>query len=168
MVKGPYMILGGIILAVAILFFFTKLPDIKEEETSDKASGFVGVLKHTQVRWGIVAQFFYIGAQVYVFSFLLVFAKEMLGMSGLESKYYAGVAGFLFMIGRFIGSFFMKFVQPAKLLAAYGIISCALTLVVIFGSGMVTLYALLGITFFMSIMFPTIFAMGIQGVGHDT
>ncbi len=168
LVKGPYIVLGGIILAVAILFFFTKLPDIKEDDTSEKSAGFIGVLKHSQVRWAVIAQFFYIGAQVYVFSFLLVFAKEALGMSGLESKYYAGIAGFLFMIGRFIGSFFMKFVQPAKLLAAYAIIASILTLVVIFGSGMITLYALLGITFFMSIMFPTIFAMGIQGVGPDT
>ncbi len=168
LVKGPYFVLGLLILLVAVLFFFTKLPEIKEEDDSTSSKGFLGALKFKNVRWGVVTQFFYVGAQIYVFSFLLVFAEDAINMSGQEGKYYAGLAGFLFMIGRFIGTFFMRFLAPHKLLAIYSVIACLLCLVVIYGSGIVTLYALVGITFFMSIMFPTIFALGIEGTGADT
>lgn len=168
LVKGPYFILGLLILLVAALFFFTKLPDIKEEDDTKSSKGFFGAFRHKNVRWGVLAQFFYVGAQIYIISFLLVFAKDALGMSGQEGKYYAGLAGFLFMIGRFIGTFFMRFLAPYKLLIIYSIISCLLCLVVIYGRGIVTLYALVAITFFMSIMFPTIFALGIEGTGADT
>lgn len=167
LVKGPYIVLGLIILLVTILFFFTKLPDIKEEKTENKRGFFVS-LRHKNVRWGVVAQFFYVGAQIYVFSFLLVFAEDSLAMSGQEAKYYAGLAGLLFMIGRFVGTFFMRYVAPYKLLMLYSIFSALLCLLVIFGSGYITLYALIAIPFFMSIMFPTIFAIGISGIGADT
>lgn len=168
LVKGPYFVLGLIILVVAIMFFFTKLPEIKDADEGESSKGFFGALKHKNVSWGVVAQFFYVGAQIYVLSFLFVFAEDAINMSGQEAKYYAGLAGFLFMAGRFIGTFFMRFIAPAKLLAIYSLISCLLCFVVIYGSGIVTLYAIVGITFFMSIMFPTIFAMGIEKTGADT
>ena len=169
LVKGPYMILGSIILIVAILFFFTKLPEIKEENSEEgKSNGIFSAFRHKNVKWGVVAQFFYVGAQIYVFSFLLIFAEDVLNMSGQDSKYYAVLAGFLFMIGRFIGTFFMRYVAPYKLLLLYSIAAILLCGVVIFGQGTITLYALVGVTFFMSIMFPTIFAMGIENTGADT
>ena len=168
LVKGPYLILGLIILVVTVLFYVTKLPDIKDEDEQESAKGFFGVLKHKNVSWAVVAQFFYVGAQIYVFSFLLVFAEDALQMAGQDAKYYAGLAGLLFMVGRFVGTFLMRFIAPFKLLMLYSIASILLTLLVIHGEGIVTLYALVGIAFFMSIMFPTIFAMGIEGVGADT
>lgn len=168
LVKGPYLVLGLIILVVAILFFFTKLPDIKEVNEGESSKGFFGSLKHKNVSWAVITQFFYVGAQIYVLSFLLVFTEDALKMSGQEAKYYAGLAGLLFMIGRFIGTFFMRYIAPYKLLAVYSLISCLLCFVVIYGAGMITLYALIAITFFMSIMFPTIFAMGIENTGADT
>ncbi|MCX8524551.1 L-fucose:H+ symporter permease [Chryseobacterium formosus] len=167
LVKGPYMILGLILLLVLILFFFIKLPDVTEsEEKSTK--NYLQVLGVRNVGWGVLAQFFYIGAQIYVFSFLLVFAEDAINMGGQEAKYYAGVAGFLFMIGRFAGTFFMKYVSPQKLLRIYSVISIILSIYVVAGSGISTLYALVGLTFFMSIMFPTIFALGIEGAGSET
>lgn len=169
LVKGPYFVLGAIILLVAVLFFFTKLPEIKEdEESGGKRRGVFSALRHKNVSWGVVAQFFYVGAQVYIFSFLLVYATEVTGISSQVAKYYVGAAGLLFMLGRFVGTFFMKYIAPNKLLAIYSVIAAILTLVVMFGAGMVTLYALIAITFFMSIMFPTIFAIGIGGIGADT
>src|SRR5690606_9326657 len=168
LVKGPYLVLGLLILLVAALFFFTKLPDMKEEEDAKSSKGFFAAFRHKNVRWGVLAQFFYVGAQIYIISFLLVFAEDALGMHGQEGKYYACLAGFLFMIGRFIGTFFMRFLAPYKLLIVYSLISCLLCLVVICGTGLITLYALVAITFFMSIMFPTIFALGIEGTGADT
>lgn len=94
------------------------------------------------------AVFFYVGAQVYVLSFLLVFAEDALQMHGQDAKYYAGAAGLAFMIGRFVGSFFMKFIQPYKLLMLYSVFAVLLCVLVIYGEGIVTLYALVGIAFF--------------------
>jgi FHS family L-fucose permease-like MFS transporter len=72
------------------------------------------------------------------------------------------------MAGRFAGTFLMKYIQPPKLLAIYSIINIGLSLVAIFAEGMITVYAMIGIAFFMSIMFPTIFALGIKDIGADT
>lgn len=167
LVKGPYIILGLVILLVMVLFFIAKLPEVTEsKEKSTK--NFLQVLGVKNVGWGVLAQFFYIGAQIYVFSFLLVFAEDAVNMKGQDAKYYAGVAGFLFMIGRFAGTFLMRYISPQKLLAIYSVISIILTIWVILGSGISTLYALVALTFFMSIMFPTIFALGIEGAGAET
>ncbi|SFS37376.1 L-fucose:H+ symporter permease [Sphingobacterium wenxiniae] len=169
LVKGPYIVLGVAILVLVLLFVFTKLPDIKDENAEEgKSGGLLKALRHKNVVWGVIAQFFYVGAQVYVLSFLLVFAEEVLQMAGQQAKYYAGAAGLAFMVGRFVGTFFMRYIAPYKLLAIYSVVAALLCLVVVYGEGMVTLYALVAIAFFMSIMFPTIFAMGLEGTGADT
>ncbi|WP_437917664.1 L-fucose:H+ symporter permease [Sphingobacterium sp. LRF_L2] len=166
-VKGPYFILGLIILAVTVVFVFTKLPDKKEEEGTS-SGGVFRAFKHKNVSWAVVAQFFYIGAQVCVLSFLVMFATDVSGVAPSDAKYYSGAAGLAFMLGRFIGTFFMRYIAPTKLLLIYALLASVLTLVVIYGTGMLTLYALIGIAFFMSIMFPTIFAVGVEGIGADT
>jgi len=167
-VKGPYLILGLILLLVTVFFIFTKLPDIKEEEGGTSSKGVFGALRHKNVSWAVVAQFFYIGAQVCVLSFLVMYATEVSGVAPTQASYYAGVAGLAFMLGRFIGTFFMRYVVPLKLLLIYAFISMCLTLYVIYGEGIGALYAMIGIAFFMSIMFPTIFAVGVEGIGADT
>lgn len=173
-VKGPYLVLGMLIILIAILFIFTKLPDIKEDnlESDDKDRNAIQkilhALRHKHLNWAIVAQFFYVGAQVCVLSFFIRFITSSAGMIESEAKWYAGAAGLAFMVGRFAGTFFMRFVAPNKLLMLYAAISATLTLIAIFGSGIVTVYALIGVAFFMSIMFPTIFSMGIAGIGSDT
>ena len=168
-VKGPYLILGVIILLVAILFFFTKLPEIKEEEeVGQRKKGFFHAFRHYNVTWAVIAQFFYIGAQVCVLSFLIMYAIDVSGILPSQAKNYAGFAGLAFMLGRFAGTFLMRYVAPYRLLFIYALIASALTLVVIYGSGMMTMYAMIGIAFFMSIMFPTIFALGVEGIGSDT
>ncbi|WP_140938243.1 L-fucose:H+ symporter permease [Sphingobacterium lumbrici] len=166
-VKGPYMILGIIILIVACVFFFTKLPDIKDSET-DQKKGFFHALKHKNVSSAVIAQFFYVGAQVSVLSFIVMYATEIAHVTPSNAKYYAGVAGLAFMIGRFVGTFLMRYISPAKLLSIFAASAILLTVVVIYGSGVMTLYAMIGIAFFMSIMFPTIFAFGVEGIGSDT
>jgi len=166
-VKMPYVVLGILILVMASVFYFTKLPDIKTGDQQSK-SGFLHAFKHKNVRWAVLAQFFYIGAQVCVLSFLVLFATDVAGVSRQTGSYYAGIAGLAFMLGRFVGTFFMRFVDAPKLLAIYASIAILLGVYVIFGSGISTLYAMIGIAFFMSIMFPTIFALGVQGIGADT
>lgn len=167
-VKGPYLVLGVILLLLTVLFIFTKLPEIKETEEENRSKGVFGALRHKNVSWAVVAQFFYIGAQVCVLSFLVMYATDVSGIPATQASYYAGVAGLAFMLGRFIGTFFMRYVVPLKLLLYYALISMFLTIIVIYGRGVVTLYAMIGIAFFMSIMFPTIFAVGVEGIGSDT
>lgn len=166
-VKGPYLILGLIILMVTLLFVFIKLPEMKEEETQGSNEIFTA-FKHKNVIWAVIAQFFYVGAQVCILSFLVMFATDVSGVSASDAKYYAGVAGLAFMLGRFIGTFFMRFIAPLRLLLIYALFAMLLTLYVIYGSGVSTLYAMVGIAFFMSIMFPTIFAVGVSDIGGDT
>ena len=166
-VKLPYIVLGCSILVVAAIFFLTKLPDKKDEQETGKA-GFFHAFRHKHLTQAVIAQFFYVGAQVCITSFIILFATKAASITEKEAAYYSSAAGLAFMIGRFVGTFLMKFIQPPRLLAIYAIFCILLCLVTIFGSGMITLYAVIGIAFFMSIMFPTIFALGIKDLGPDT
>ena len=166
-VKMPYIILGIVILMAAAIFFFSKLPDKKDEEEVEK-KGIFHAFKHPHLTWAVVTQFFYVGAQVCILSFLILFATKAAGITEKQASWYTGAAGLAFMIGRFAGTFLMKYVPPQRLLAIYSVLCMFLCLVTIFGSGIITLYAVIGISFFMSIMFPTIFALGISHLGSDT
>lgn len=168
-VKMPYLILGLIILSVAVVFYFTNMPDVKDEDKEGaEGASFGGALKSMRLRWGILAQFFYVGAQVCVGSFFIKMATTTAGLDEDIAAKYLGFYGLAFMLGRFAGTFFMQYIQPRKLLILYSIITMVLSIIAIFGTGMLVVYTLIAIAFFMSIMFPTIFSMGIEGLGHNT
>ncbi|MFV8326596.1 L-fucose:H+ symporter permease [Flavobacterium sp. ZS1P14] len=168
-VKMPYLILGLIILAVAVVFYFTNMPDVKDEDREGaEVASFGGALKSMKLRWGIVAQFFYVGAQVCVASFFIKMATTTAGLEEDSAAKYLGFFGLAFMLGRFAGTFLMQYIAPRKLLISYATINILLSLLAITGTGMVVVYTLIAIAFFMSIMFPTIFSMGIDGLGHNT
>ena len=168
-VKMPYLILGLIILAVAVVFYFTNMPDVKDEDVEGEGgASFAGALKSMRLRWGILAQFFYVGAQVCVGSFFIKMATTSAGIDEDSAAKYLGFYGLAFMLGRFAGTFLMQYFNPRKLLIAYSIINVVLSIVAMTGTGMIVVYALIAIAFFMSIMFPTIFSMGIEGLGHNT
>lgn len=168
-VKMPYLILGLIILSVAVVFYFTNMPDVKDEDKEGaEGASFAGALKSMRLRWGILAQFFYVGAQVCVGSFFIKMATTSAGLNEDIAAKYLGFYGLAFMLGRFAGTFFMQYIQPRKLLIIYSIITMLLSVIAIIGTGMLVVYTLIAIAFFMSIMFPTIFSMGIDGLGHNT
>jgi FHS family L-fucose permease-like MFS transporter len=168
-VKMPYLTLGLIILAVAVVFYFTNMPDVKDEDVEgSEGASFGGALKSMKLRWGILAQFFYVGAQVCVGSFFIKMATTTAGLEEKPAAVYLGFYGLAFMLGRFAGTFLMQYIQPRKLLILYATINIILSIVAITGTGMVIVYTLIAIGFFMSIMFPTIFSMGIDGLGHNT
>jgi FHS family L-fucose permease-like MFS transporter len=168
-VKLPYIILACILIAVAILFYFSYLPEIKNVSKEETTGGnFFGALKHRHLTWGVVAQFFYVGAQVCVTSFFIRMAKQGAGFDEKEAGFYLAAYGFLFTAGRFAGTFFLRFIASHKLLAIYAAISVLLCIAAITGKGAYVVYCLGAIGFFMSIMFPTIFALGIDGIGDDT
>jgi FHS family L-fucose permease-like MFS transporter len=168
-VKLPYIVLGCVLVAVAVLFFFSKLPEVKAAEAEpSEGGGFFAVLKHRHLTWAVVAQFFYVGAQVCVTSFFIRMAKQGAGVDEKTAGYYLAVYGLLFMVGRFIGTALLKYIASQKLLSIYAVVAMALCAVAVFGDGAYVIYALGGLGFFMSIMFPTIFALGIAGLGDDT
>ena len=168
-VKLPYIILGTVLVSVAVLFYFMKLPEVKTTSKDGISKGsFSGALKHKHLRWAVVAQFFYVGAQVCVTSFFIRAAQQAGGFDEYTALYYLGLYGTLFLVGRFVGTILLRYMASNQLLAIYAVISVLLSIVAIFGDGAYVVYALGGLGFFMSIMFPTIFALGIDGIGDDT
>ena len=169
-VKTPYLILGCIILVIAVIFVFLKLPEVQEtEQQPGEKTGIIHALKHRHLSWAVAAQFFYVGAQVCVFSFFILYATKAAGIDQQKAADYAGYgAGFAFLIGRIIGTSLMKFIKAEKLLVIYALINVLLCGVAITASGYTALFAVIGIAFFMSIMFPTIFSLGIKDLGKDT
>jgi FHS family L-fucose permease-like MFS transporter len=168
-VKMPYLILGILVLLVAVLFMVSKLPDVKEGDDNAAGNNPLKAFRHRHLTWAVVAQFFYVGAQVCVGSFFIKMARTGAGMDEKTAAQYLGWGyGAAFMLGRFVGTFLMGRFASEKLLSAYALINIVLSAVAIFGSGIVVVYALIAIAFFMSIMFPTIFSLGIKDVGADT
>ena len=167
-VKTPYFILGSVLVFIAILFAFTRLPRIQQHEGHTASKNIFHALKHRHLAWGVAAQFFYVGAQVCVFSLFILYATKSAGLTEVQTTYYLGLCGAAFLIGRFIGTFLMRYYNSAVLLAVYAGINILLSAIAIFGHGMITVYTVIGICFFMSIMFPTIFALGIKDLKADT
>lgn len=164
-VKMPYILIGSLVLLVAIIFWLVKLPTINEGNIHQ--SNFKSVLKHKHLKGAIAAQFFYVGAQVGVSSFFIRFLGSTSGIDEKSAAFYLSVALILFMAGRFIGTALMQFISPRKLLAAYSVINILLLTLSIYFNGMVSVYTLMSVEFFMSIMFPTIFSLGIAQTGTD-
>ncbi|HUS00867.1 MAG TPA: L-fucose:H+ symporter permease [Chitinophagaceae bacterium] len=167
-VKMPYLILGAVLLLIAVIFAITKLPKIQHKEGREKSQNILHAFKHEHLTWAVIAQFFYVGAQVTVFSLFILYAPKAAGITDEKAAYFLGGCGIAFLIGRFLGTFLMQFIKPNKLLALYAAINILLCVVAIVAHGMITVYAVILICFFMSIMFPTIFALGIKDLGGDT
>ena len=168
-VKTPYFILGCLIVLIAIVFAIIKLPSIKEESENNTGKSILHTLRHKHLLGAVIAQFFYVGAQVCVFSFFILFAVKAAGIDKIKAADYLGWGcGMAFMVGRFVGTFIMRYVAPPKLLALYSLICISLCFMAINTHGMAPVYAVIGIAFFMSIMFPTIFSLGIKELGSDT
>ena len=172
----PYSVIGGTVLLVAVLFILTKLPEIKEEENVDVNSSTGTALAKPLIKQrhfvlGVIAQFCYVAAQTGVFSYLINFVTDVNQTPHFDvakGPYFLSIGFALFMIGRMSGSFLMKYLKPTKLLAVYALICCLLLPVVSAGAGWISLIALYGVFFFMSVMFPTIFALGIKDLGPKT
>jgi FHS family L-fucose permease-like MFS transporter len=165
-VQVPYLLIGGVVLLVAVLLLFTPLPEI--DEPVGPATGGGSIWQEKNLLLGVVAQFFYVGAQVCVSSFFIRFAGRVAGIAEKSAALYLAAALLGFMIGRFVGTLLMRYVAPARLLAAYSFINFGLVLLAVLLPGRPAVYALLGVEFFMSIMFPTIFSLSIRGLGAKT
>ncbi|WP_375436056.1 L-fucose:H+ symporter permease [uncultured Hymenobacter sp.] len=165
-VQVPFLLIGSIVLLVAVLLYFTRLPEIAEQERNEDESR--PILQEKNLLLGVLAQFFYVGAQVCVSSFFIRFAQQVAGIGEKSASRYLAGALLGFMIGRFIGTFLMRYIPASRLLAIYSIVNFFLVLLAVLLKGGFSIYALIGVEFFMSIMFPTIFSLSIRGLGAKT
>ena len=171
-VRIPYLVIGGIFLLVAALLYFAHLPEIREQASSEQAgaaASWRGVLSHQHLVRGVIAQFLYVGAQVGVGSFVIRFvmhAEAFLGPRAAARYLQLHLLGF--MIGRFTGSVLMKSIRASRLLAIFSLGALLSAVVATSTSGAIPIYAVVLIGFFHSIMFPTIFALGIKNLGPFT
>lgn len=166
-VKLPYLIIALVVLAVAVLVFFTSMPEARTK-TQSVSSSLRKVLGHSHLRWGVIAQFFYVGAQVCVTSFFIRFSKFTQGAPEKEAAFFLSLALLGFMIGRFAGTFFTKFIPAHRLLAIYSAICIVLLVLAVTVKSEIAMYAVFAVPFFESIMFPTIFALAIEDLKEDT
>jgi FHS family L-fucose permease-like MFS transporter len=173
MVKIPYLVITGIFLLVAAMIYFAHLPEVQPEEDADPSScsgkGLKSVLAHPHLIKGVIAQFFYVGAQVGVGSFVIRFVKQTLPNTSEKMAalfLVAHQAGF--MIGRFSGSWMMKRIPARKLLSLFGLGALACVVIGMGASGLASVLAIVLVGFFNSIMFPTIFALSLKNLGALT
>lgn len=168
-VKMPYIFIASGFLLVAILFYFFKLPEVKDDNKTAKFKEFVRAFRHKHLSWAVFAQFLYVGAQVCITSYFVRTAMQEGNIDKKLAGYFLSfLYGGLFLSGRFIGTFLTKYVAPQKLLTVFSIGAVVCCLIAMIGQGYLVIYALGAVGFFMSIMFPTIFALGLVNLGHET
>jgi FHS family L-fucose permease-like MFS transporter len=167
----PYMIIGILVLLVAALFMITRMPEIHEGEFDahgDKGR-YRDLLKFPHFKYAVVSQFLYVAAQTGINSFFINYVTETMPQFSNEKAAYLLSIGFIFfMVGRFSGSIMMTWFKPNQMLALYATINVLAMVFVILGLGWLSLIAIYFTYFCMSIMFPTIFALGIKDLGGLT
>lgn len=169
-VQGPYLVLAGLALILAIALAIVRLPAIARSESGSADTGNLRqVLQNRQLVRSVIAQFFYVGAQVGIWSYFVDFVKYAMPETPEKTAaYYLSGSLLLFMIGRFLGAALMQRIAPARLLAVFSsaaVLLCAAAMVLEGGSAVIALGC---VSFFMSIMFPTIFALGVRDLGTGT
>jgi len=168
-VKPPYLVIASVVILVTIFFVFTKLPEIKEPDANAHGTEFSWkVFRFSHLKWAVFGEFFYVGSQVGLGSFFVKYSRFVADIPEREAgqKWFIAMAGF--MVGRFLGTFIMGYVKPARLLTLYAIINVVLVTIGVVAKGHIAVYAIMVTPFFMSIMFPTIFALGIKDLGEET
>ncbi len=166
----PYLIIGAILVAVWILIAVTKMPYVVESDRNVHFAATVKrLLKNPNYVFAVIAQFFYVGAQISVWTYTVFYIPDQLGLSGSEAlRNYHLPALIIFGIFRFIATAVMSRVAPYHVLKVMATAGVILTGVVIMVGGQIGALALVGISACMSLMFPTIFGLGSRGLGEDT
>ncbi len=169
-VVKPYLVIGSLIFIWALLILRTKFPKIAEEAqaAAERAKGrFSDLIHHRHFVLGVIAQFLYVGAQVGTWSYFIQYIQDYTHEHEKLAGYFLTGTLVAFGAGRFLSTYLMKHFSPRKLMGLYGVINCALVGVGVLRPGWIGVGALFLTSFFMSLMFPTIFALGIKGLGPN-
>lgn len=168
-VMGPYVGVAVLLSILWILIATVKMP--KASNAGSELNFWPSIkrlFKNKNYVWAVIAQFFYVGAQIGVWSFTIRYTMQELHIDEQSASSYYLAALVLFMASRFICTALMKIVSPTKLLTFLAVLAIVCTSIVIFGGGYIGVYALIAISACMSLMFPTIYGLGLTGLGDDT
>lgn len=167
-VSGTYAGLGVVLLAIMVVMLFARMPEGKDEtKQASLINTFGRLAKNKKYIWGVVAQFFYVGAQIGVWSFTIRLVMKELGYVEAQAAtlYLISIIGFC--AARFVYTWLMKYVAPVRLLAAGSVLSAVCALVVVLAGGWVAVIALVLISAFMSLMFPTIYGIALGSLNEN-
>lgn len=166
----PYQVLGSVVVLWAVLMMFTRFPKIADESEDRHASkgNMRELFGYPHFKLGVIAQFFYVGAQVGTWSYFIQYVQDYTFQPEKVAGYFLTGTLVAFALGRFSATYIMRFISPSKLMGIYSIINVGLVAIAILFPGWVGLITLFLTSFFMSLMFPTIFALGIKGLGPNT
>ncbi len=169
-VVRPYIVLSVVCFLFALLIWRTKFPVLRDESGEDNKGGArIGVLlKNRCLVFSILTQFFYVGTQVGTWSYFIQYVQDYTGQTEKVAGYFLTGTLAMFGIGRFASAAIMKYLRPDRLMGSYALINITLVLIAIFHPGWIGVWMLFLTSFFMSLMYPTIFAMGLQGLGADS
>ncbi|MCX8567306.1 MAG: MFS transporter, FHS family, L-fucose permease [Glomeribacter sp. 1016415] len=168
-VQMTYAIIGGAALLMAALVDYTSMPDIREEKTVPSNMLEKSLIQHRHFVFGVIAQFFYVAAQVGIWAFFINYVTEQWSqVSSRHASFLLSLGMLCFTVGRFVNTMLMGRFVPNAMLVLYALINVALTFLVVIGIPGVSVIALVALFFFMSIMFPTIFALSLINLGSHT
>jgi FHS family L-fucose permease-like MFS transporter len=177
-----YTVIGLVIVSIAIAFAFVKVPTLQDPHVSVAAEKDAyavpatpediarpkKLFQHKHFVWAVIAQFFNVAAQGGTWAFFINYGVDEMQLSGEKASYYFGLSMVLMMVGRFIGTFLMRFIAPNKLLAIFALANMVMCVIVAQNFGWPSFIALMMLNFFFSIMFPTIFSLGLKDLGPHT
>lgn len=167
--KLPYLLLALALILVALILMWVKLPKVGDEEQAAKGKLIdFSALKKPHLCWGVVAQFFYNGGQTAVNSLFLVYCCTYAGIDEDTATTFFGLYMLAFLVGRWIGTLLMGRFKPEHMLTIYALANVVLCVVIMMFGGYIGLYAMLAVSFFMSIIYPTQFSLAIDGLGEQT
>lgn len=167
-IRNPYVILGLVVLAILVVIALVKMPENKDSNGKiDFGPTMKRLVKNRNFVEGTLAQMFYVGAQIMVWTYIYQYA-ESIGITTYNAVNYAYASLGVFLIGRWVCTALLRVFPPAELLAGFALLAMTFTLGAIFLPGMTGLYSLVGISFAMSLMFPTIYGIALEGLGEDS
>jgi len=170
-VRAPYMVLGSVVFVWALLIIRTRFPKVAEEAlpAHERAHGrFRDLFHYPHFVQGVIAQFFYVGAQVGTWSYYIQYVQDYTGRPEKFAGYLLTGTLVAFGVGRWVATYLMKFYEPSRLMGTYGVINVSLVALAVLVPGWAGVWAVFLTSFFMSLMFPTIFALGIKELGPNT
>jgi FHS family L-fucose permease-like MFS transporter len=171
-VQMPYLAVGAVILLLALWVLLTRFPAAATERTAGEEPGIVNsvsaLFSKKRFLLGVAAQFFYVGAQVGIWSYTIKYAQAETGQTDKAAAIFLVYNYVAFAVGRFGGTWLMRFVAPIWILTSFAVVNIALAVAAASVGGAVGLWCLVGTSVFMSVMYPTIFAVSLEGLGSLT
>jgi len=171
LVLGPYLGIASVLIAIWLLIAFRKMaiPVEQSQDTAEARSGVLGRLwRNRHYRYGVVAQFFNVGAQVCAWTFTIQYALDVVGVPEESAGWYLQASLILFLISRFVMTYLLGIFRPTRLLFILGSLGVTFAVIAMFSQNMVGLIAVVAISLSLSLMFPTIYGVALQGLGEDT